>query len=79
MFDGKRRQFITLLGGAAVAWPLAARGQQPMIGLLSGSSPGAIPHLLAAFDRGLADNGFINGRDVAPAILMTRISAIQPK
>jgi hypothetical protein len=36
-----------------------SRAQQPMIGLLSGSSPGAIPHHLAAFDRGLADNGFI--------------------
>ena len=58
-----RREFVTLLGGAA-AWPLAAHAQQPMIGLLSGSSPAAIPHHLAAFDRGLADNGFITGRDV---------------
>ena len=63
----RRREFITLLSGAA-AWPLAAHAQQPampVIGLLSGTSPGAIPHLLAAFDRGLAENGFINGRDVA--------------
>ena len=60
----RRREFITLLGGAVAAWPVAARAQQPMIGLLSGSSPGAIPHHLAAFDRGLADNGFIIGRDV---------------
>jgi putative ABC transport system substrate-binding protein len=60
----KRRAFISLLGGAAAAWPLAARAQQPIIGLLSGSSPGAITHYLAAFDRGLADNGFIIGRDV---------------
>ena len=56
-----RREFITLLGGAAAAWPLAARAQQPMIGLLSGSSPSAILHHLAAFDLGLADNGFIIG------------------
>ncbi len=59
-----RREFITLLGGAAVGWPLAVRAQQPMIGLLSGSSPSAILHHLAAFDLGLADNGFIIGRDV---------------
>ena len=56
-----RREFITLLGGAAAAWPLSARAQpEPMIGLLSGSSPSAILHHLAAFDLGLADNGFID-------------------
>jgi putative ABC transport system substrate-binding protein len=60
----RRREFITLLGGAAATWPLAARAQQPMIGLLSGSSPGAIPHLLAAFDLGLGEHGFLIGRDV---------------
>ena len=63
----RRREFLSLLGGAT-AWPLAAGAQQPampVVGLLSGSSPGAIKHHLGAFDRGLADNGFINGRDVA--------------
>ena len=63
----RRRQFITLLGGAA-AWPLAARAQQaamPVIGLLSGSSTNAIPHLVAALQRGLEDNGFVEGQNLA--------------
>jgi putative ABC transport system substrate-binding protein len=63
----KRREFITLLGGAAMAWPVEVRAQQsrmPLIGLLSGSSPGAIPHLIMAFHRGLADAGFVEGQNV---------------
>ena len=63
----RRRAFITLLGGAA-AWPLAARAQQaamPVIGLLSGSSTNAIPHLVAALQRGLEDNGFVEGQNLA--------------
>jgi putative ABC transport system substrate-binding protein len=62
----RRREFITLISGAAV-WPLAARAQPPMavIGLLSGSSPGAIPHLVAALHRGLGDSGFVDGQNLA--------------
>jgi putative ABC transport system substrate-binding protein len=58
----KRREFITLLGGAAVAWPLAARAQQrtvPVIGLLNGNSPSTSEDTLATIRQGLKDAGFV--------------------
>jgi len=63
----RRREFITLLGGAAAAWPVTGRAQQPampVVGLLSNASPGPYSDIVAAFRQGLSEAGKVAGRDV---------------
>jgi putative tryptophan/tyrosine transport system substrate-binding protein len=61
----RRREFISLLGGAAV-WPLAAKSQpsKPVVGFLHGATPDSYAHLVAAFTQGLNETGFVEGRNV---------------
>ena len=64
----RRRDFITLLGGAAATWPMVARAQQaavPVIGLLSNVAPNTFANLMPAFRQALNEAGFLEGQNVA--------------
>jgi len=63
-----RREFISLVGGAAAAWPLAARAQQPtmpVIGFLVSTSPDGFTERLRKFSQGLKEQGFVEGENLA--------------
>src|SRR5262245_28388873 len=68
MLQVTRREFVTLLGGAAAALPISARAQQqpmPVVGFVSSSNAQSTPHMTAAFRVGLKENGFTEGKNVA--------------
>jgi putative tryptophan/tyrosine transport system substrate-binding protein len=63
-----RRKFVAALGGAAAAWPLAARAQQPaipVVGFLRSTPSASFDHIVAAFRQGLSEVGFVDGRNIA--------------
>ena len=63
----KRRDFITLVGGAAASWPLAARAQQttmPVVGFLRNTVAAPFAHLVTELGKGLSEEGFVEGRNV---------------
>ena len=78
--DIRRREFIFTLGGAAAAWPLAARAQQPsvpVIGYIGSTSPGPYADRVGVFRQGLNETGFVEGRNVAIEFRGPRMNSIE--
>src|SRR5262249_3015114 len=68
MSDMRRRELLAALSGAAAAWPLVARAQQPtmpVVGFLRSAPLASVPHFIAAFREGLKEQGFVEGRSIA--------------
>lgn len=61
----RRRDFITLVSGAAAGWPLSVSAQQPTVGFLDDRSPGTVPDFVAGWRKGLRETGFIDGQNIA--------------
>jgi putative ABC transport system substrate-binding protein len=75
----RRRDFIKVVGGSAVVWPLATRAQQrafPVVGLLSGRSPAVDTPLIAVIRQGLNEAGFVEGQNIALTIAGLTVNTI---
>ena len=74
-----RREFITLLGGATVVWPLAARAQQPampVVGVMVAGSAAALRAAIAGFQAGLKESGYVEGRMWRSNTVLPRVNSI---
>ena len=82
----KRREFIMMLGGAAVAWPLTARAQQPaaLIGFLVSGAPNSFAIFVDAFNQGMLDNGLSKDETIcstyaSPRAIITALTQLPPR
>jgi hypothetical protein len=74
----RRRTFITLLGGAAASWPLAARAQQPVIAFVTAGSLDGYRPMVAGFRQGLQESGYSEGRDGGLEAMLQAVRVVRP-